>query len=60
MAKLLLVLLAVCVAPAIVSARFMNKKFEVRGAVYCDTCRCGFETDASEYLAGNSLSLSLV
>ncbi|KAH6803849.1 hypothetical protein C2S51_032096 [Perilla frutescens var. frutescens] len=52
MAKFLLVLLAACLVPAIVSARFAGQAFHVEGCVYCDTCRCGYETDASEYMAG--------
>lgn len=34
------------------SANFMDT-FLVVGKVYCDTCRCGFETSASKYLPGN-------
>ncbi|KAI3462050.1 hypothetical protein Pfo_018713 [Paulownia fortunei] len=52
MAKFLLVLFAVCVVPSIVSAHFMADPFLLKGSVYCDTCRCGYETSASKYLAG--------
>ncbi|CAI9758243.1 unnamed protein product [Fraxinus pennsylvanica] len=51
MAKLL-VLFALCLLPAIATARFAGNPFLVTGKVYCDTCRCGYETDASKYLAG--------
>lgn len=50
MARILLALLAVCVVPAIVGARFVTEPFHLEGCVYCDTCRCGYETDASEYM----------
>ncbi|KAL0311628.1 UNVERIFIED_CONTAM: hypothetical protein Scaly_2922400 [Sesamum calycinum] len=51
MARNLLVLFAVCVLPAIVSAHFVRDPFHVTGCVYCDTCRCGYETDATTYMA---------
>lgn len=58
MAKLLLLLLAACFVPAIVTARFMTKPtFHVEGCVYCDTCRCGYETDASEYMEGATVKI---
>ncbi|KAG8373346.1 hypothetical protein BUALT_Bualt11G0014600 [Buddleja alternifolia] len=53
MAKILLVAIAVCaLASPIVTARFADNPFLVKGSAYCDTCRCGYETDASKYLAG--------
>ncbi|KAI3451129.1 hypothetical protein Pfo_007794 [Paulownia fortunei] len=57
MAKILLVLFAVCVLPAIVSARFVGDPFLVKGSVYCDTCRCGYETDATKYMAGATVRI---
>ncbi|KAL0285487.1 UNVERIFIED_CONTAM: hypothetical protein Scaly_2818000 [Sesamum calycinum] len=51
MAKLLLVLFALCVVPSIVTARFSNDPLLLTGCVYCDTCRCGYETSATKYLA---------
>jgi len=51
MARLVL-LLALCVLPALVSARFVGNPFLVRGKVYCDTCQAGFETSATKYIAG--------
>ncbi|XP_034692350.1 pollen-specific protein C13-like [Vitis riparia] len=52
MAKLLmsiaLCLLLVCVS----EARPMRKPFVLHGRVYCDTCRAGFETSATTYIAG--------
>ncbi|KAL3829914.1 hypothetical protein ACJIZ3_018716 [Penstemon smallii] len=51
MAKLLLVLFAVCVLSSIASASFASPPFLVKGRVYCDTCRCGYETEATKYLA---------
>lgn len=37
------------------SSNFMDT-FLVVGKVYCDTCRCGFETSASKYLPGNIIN----
>ncbi|KAA8530886.1 hypothetical protein F0562_005490 [Nyssa sinensis] len=51
MARLLL-LFALCVLPALVSARYVGNPFLVKGRVYCDTCRCGFETSASQAIPG--------
>ncbi|KAK0575981.1 hypothetical protein LWI29_010101 [Acer saccharum] len=52
MARILL-LFALCVLPALVSAsRPARSPFLVQGRVYCDTCRCGFETAATTYIPG--------
>ncbi|KAL8133168.1 pollen-specific protein C13 [Apium graveolens] len=56
MSKLVL-LFALCILPAIVSARFIGSPFQVQGRVYCDTCRCGFETSATNYLAGAKVKI---
>ncbi|CAI9763461.1 unnamed protein product [Fraxinus pennsylvanica] len=49
MAKLL-VFSAICLLPVIASAaRIMDNPLFVKGRVYCDTCRCGFETSATKY-----------
>ncbi|KDP32694.1 hypothetical protein JCGZ_11986 [Jatropha curcas] len=57
MARLVL-LLALCVLPAIVSAaRPARNPFEVEGRVYCDTCRAGFETPKTTYIAGAKVRL---
>ncbi|XP_043689065.1 pollen-specific protein C13-like [Telopea speciosissima] len=46
-------LVALCVLPALVSASHsLRKPFVVVGKVYCDTCRCGFETPATTYIHG--------
>ncbi|KAL6518549.1 hypothetical protein OROGR_019051 [Orobanche gracilis] len=50
--KLLLVLFALCFVPSIVSAGYVGESLLVKGSVYCDTCLCGYETDASKYMAG--------
>ncbi|KAK9219622.1 hypothetical protein WN943_008268 [Citrus x changshan-huyou] len=48
-----LLLIALCVLPALVSAvRPNTKPFSVEGRVYCDTCQAGFETPATTYIAG--------
>ncbi|KAK3042980.1 hypothetical protein RJ639_000957 [Escallonia herrerae] len=52
MATRLLLLFALCVLPAIASAQFYGNPFLVQGRVYCDTCRAGFETSVTKYLAG--------
>ncbi|XP_042493201.1 pollen-specific protein C13-like [Macadamia integrifolia] len=49
----MLMLFALCVIPSLVSAsRPVRNPFVVVGKVYCDTCRCGFETSATTYLPG--------
>ncbi|XP_058179527.1 pollen-specific protein C13-like [Rhododendron vialii] len=45
----LVVLFALCVLPALASAA---NPFLVRGRVYCDTCRAGFETEATPGIPG--------
>lgn len=56
MAKLAL-LFALFVLPAIaVAARPTRHPLVVRGKVYCDHCRAGFETSASTFIAGNAVS----
>ncbi|XP_042475358.1 pollen-specific protein C13-like [Macadamia integrifolia] len=48
-----LILFALCVLPALVSAsRPVKNPFVVVGKVFCDTCRCGFETSATTYIHG--------
>ncbi|KAK6923738.1 hypothetical protein RJ641_009938, partial [Dillenia turbinata] len=51
MARLLILALFVLL-PALASARHISRPFVVQGGVYCDTCRCGFETPASTKIAG--------
>ncbi|XP_058096732.1 pollen-specific protein C13-like [Magnolia sinica] len=49
----LLILIALCVLPALVSARPARSSYlTVKGRVYCDTCLAGFETSATTYIAG--------
>ncbi|EYU31033.1 hypothetical protein ABFS82_08G228300 [Erythranthe guttata] len=48
--NLVVVLFSVCVVPAIVTAHFAGDPFLVKGCVYCDSCRCGFETDVTKYM----------
>lgn len=45
---------AICVLFAsISSATSIGNPLLIKGKAYCDTCRCGFETPATKYLAGN-------
>ena len=54
MASRAVLLLAMCVLPAMVVAiRPAKNPFCVKGRVYCDPCRAGFETSATTYIAGN-------
>ncbi|KAL5982128.1 hypothetical protein ACLOJK_016197 [Asimina triloba] len=47
----LLVVFALCVLPALVSARPAKPSYlTVKGRVYCDTCLAGFETPAATYI----------
>ncbi|XP_021775274.1 major pollen allergen Lol p 11-like [Chenopodium quinoa] len=51
MAKIISVIALLCVLPAIAfAARPEKSPFCVRGRVYCDPCKAGFETPASTYL----------
>ncbi|RZC49279.1 hypothetical protein C5167_017706 [Papaver somniferum] len=54
-----LVLFAICVLPAFVSAtaRPVKTPLTVCGKVYCDTCRAGFETTATTFIAGANVML---
>ncbi|KAL3818905.1 hypothetical protein ACJIZ3_004810 [Penstemon smallii] len=59
MSKFLLVLFAMCVLPAIATAHIAGNghMFVVRGSVYCDTCRCGYENEATTYLPGATVKI---
>ncbi|KAK7301247.1 hypothetical protein RJT34_12108 [Clitoria ternatea] len=46
-----------CFLPAMVSAIRPVKTFYVKGRVYCDPCRAGFETSATTYIAGAEVML---
>ncbi|KAF6154081.1 hypothetical protein GIB67_031342 [Kingdonia uniflora] len=53
-----LILLAMCMLPALVSAtRPVKNPFVVCGKVYCDTCRAGFETSVSAYIPGATVKV---
>lgn len=58
MAKIVFAVVALCFL-SVATAHFGSKSYLLQGCVYCDTCRCGFETPATKYLHGNHLSLSL-
>ncbi|KAJ0980063.1 hypothetical protein J5N97_015537 [Dioscorea zingiberensis] len=49
-------LAALCLLSAIVGLPLASPKphFASEGRVYCDTCRAGFETSATEYIKGNN------
>ncbi|CAN4085150.1 unnamed protein product [Withania somnifera] len=54
----LAVFLAICLLSAsIASATSVGNPFLVKGKAYCDTCRCGFETPATKYLAGTKVRI---
>ncbi|WOK94193.1 hypothetical protein Cni_G02895 [Canna indica] len=53
---LLPVLAALCFA-ALAGVALAGPKFVIEGRVYCDTCRAGFETSASEYIEGAKVRL---
>ncbi|KAK4274091.1 hypothetical protein QN277_017373 [Acacia crassicarpa] len=51
-------ILLLCVLPALVAAiRPERNPFTVQGRVYCDTCRAGFETSATTYIAGAEVAV---
>ncbi|KAK9748962.1 hypothetical protein RND81_02G093200 [Saponaria officinalis] len=61
MGKLIMVLLLVSLLPIITMATRpvvkTKQPYCVRGRVYCDTCRAGFETSASTYLQDAKVKL---
>ncbi|XP_061345955.1 protein DOWNSTREAM OF FLC-like [Gastrolobium bilobum] len=53
MAVRVALVLAMCLLPAMVAAiRPAKSPFVVKGRIYCDPCRAGFETPATTYIAG--------
>ncbi|KAJ4715683.1 Pollen-specific protein [Melia azedarach] len=56
MAKLLL-FFALALLPAAVVVNAHGNPFHIRGRVYCDTCRCGFETRATTYISGATVRI---
>lgn len=52
MAKLFIV--ALCLLSCLAGVALAMETFTIQGRVYCDTCRAGFETSATEYLQGMS------
>ncbi|CAN1814255.1 Protein DOWNSTREAM OF FLC [Linum perenne] len=34
-----------------------GRPFVIQGAVYCDTCRCGFETNKTTYIPGATVAI---
>ncbi|XP_072984394.1 pollen-specific protein C13-like [Typha latifolia] len=52
------VVVVLCAISAHVSeARDLKQGFVVQGRVFCDTCRAGFETPATTYIAGAKVSV---
>ncbi|CAN1224866.1 Protein DOWNSTREAM OF FLC [Linum perenne] len=49
---LLFFIIVVFLPAALTTAKFVGKPFVIRGSVYCDTCRCGFETNKTTYIPG--------
>ncbi|CAL1399831.1 unnamed protein product [Linum trigynum] len=54
---LLLALLCAAVLPTLTTSKYVGKPFVVRGRVYCDTCRCGFETNKTTYIPGAMVAI---
>ncbi|XP_072959776.1 pollen-specific protein C13-like [Typha angustifolia] len=54
---LLPVFAALCLAVAGIARAVSTPEFIVTGRVYCDTCRAGFETSATEYIEGAKVRL---
>lgn len=53
MAAKVFLLLALCILPALVSGtRPSRNPFLIKGRVFCDTCRAGFETSACTSIPG--------
>ncbi|EPS62385.1 hypothetical protein M569_12405, partial [Genlisea aurea] len=49
--------LLLCFVPAILAAGSAGQPLVVKGSVYCDTCRCGFENEATKYMAGAAVRI---
>ncbi|KAJ4837059.1 hypothetical protein Tsubulata_038324 [Turnera subulata] len=47
-----LLLFVLCALPVLSSAWRKGNPFLIKGRVYCDTCRCGFETRKTTYIPG--------
>lgn len=54
MAKMVLLLLSITLSLSILPL-LASATFHVKGSVYCDTCRAGFETNATFYIQGTNL-----
>ncbi|XP_074558203.1 pollen-specific protein C13-like [Curcuma longa] len=55
--QLLPLLAALCFALAGAAIAAPISKFTIEGRVYCDTCRAGFVTSASQYIQGAKVKL---
>ncbi|XP_065019246.1 pollen-specific protein C13-like [Musa acuminata AAA Group] len=53
--QLLPTLVALCLA--LTGVALASPKFVIEGRVYCDTCRAGFQTAVSQYIAGAKVKL---
>ncbi|XP_052188344.1 protein DOWNSTREAM OF FLC-like [Diospyros lotus] len=51
-----LVLVALCVLPVLATAAD-EKQYTVEGRVYCDTCRAGYETEATPGIPGAKVAI---
>ncbi|KAL5992319.1 hypothetical protein ACLOJK_013235 [Asimina triloba] len=52
-----LILVALCILPAFVGARPVRTYYLVKGQVFCDTCRAGFETPLTTYIKDAKVKL---
>ncbi|KAJ8477417.1 hypothetical protein OPV22_021144 [Ensete ventricosum] len=57
MAKLRLLPVVAALCLALAGVALAAPKFVIQGRVYCDTCRAGFETVASQYIPGATVKL---
>ncbi|CAN1121770.1 Protein DOWNSTREAM OF FLC [Linum perenne] len=57
---LLFFIIVVFLPAALTTAKFVGKPFVIRGSVYCDTCRCGFETNKTTYIPGATIAVKCI
>jgi len=45
-------LCTLCLLSYLAGVTVADRMFTIEGRIYCDTCRAGFETSATEYMEG--------
>ncbi|XP_019416646.1 PREDICTED: protein DOWNSTREAM OF FLC [Lupinus angustifolius] len=53
-----LIALSFCIIPSLIPVT--TAKYHVKGCVYCDTCRAGFETNVTTYIEGARVGIRCI